>query len=185
MSTAIRPFTFDVAAADLDDLKSRLVHTRWPERETSTDWSQGIPLAYTQEVCAYWRERYDWRRCEAQLNAHPQFITELDGLDIQFMHVRSPHPQAVPLIMTHGWSGSIIEFLKVVGPLTDPPAHGGEARDAFHLVCPTLPGFGFSGKPTAPGWTLDRIAALGARSWRVWATIATTRKAATGAQPSP
>src|SRR5688500_4644126 len=101
MRTAIRPFKFDVAAADLDDLKSRLARTRWPERETSTDWSQGMPLAYTQEVCAYWRERYDWRRCEAQLNAQPQCITELDGLDIQFMHVRSPHPQAVPLIMTH------------------------------------------------------------------------------------
>ena len=164
MSTAIRPFTFDVAAVELDDLHARLGHTRWPERETSTDWSQGIPLAYTQEVCAYWRERYDWRRCEAQLNAYPQFITTLDGLDIQFMHVRSPHPQAVPLIMTHGWPGSIIEFLKVVGPLTDPPAHGGEARDAFHLVCPTLPGFGFSGKPTASGWTLERIG-------RAWGTL--------------
>ncbi len=164
MSTAIRPFKFDVPTAELDDLKKRLALTRWPERETPTDWSQGIPLAYTREVCEYWRTQYDWRRCEAVLNSYPQFITELAGLDFQFLHVRSPHPGAMPLIMTHGWPGSVVEFLKVIGPLTDPVAHGGEARDAFHLVCPSLPGFGFSGKPTAPGWTLDRIG-------RAWGTL--------------
>ena len=164
MSTAIREFKFDVPAAELDDLKKRIAMTRWPERETPSDWSQGIPLAYTREICEYWRTQYDWRRCEAALNAHPQFITELDGLDIQFLHVRSPHPQATPLVMTHGWPGSVIEFMKVIGPLTDPVAHGGDARDAFHLVCPSLPGFGYSGKPTAPGWTLDRIG-------RAWGTL--------------
>jgi len=164
MSTDIRPFKFAVPDADLDDLKRRLASTRWPERETPGDWSQGIPLAYTREICEYWRTKYDWRRCEAVLNGHPQFITELGGLDIQFLHARSPHPQARPLIMTHGWPGSVVEFLKVVGPLTDPVAHGGDARDAFHLVCPSLPGFGFSGKPTAPGWTLDRIG-------RAWGTL--------------
>ena len=164
MSTAIREFKFEVPTAELDDLKKRIAMTRWPERETPSDWSQGIPLAYTREICEYWRTQYDWRRCEAALNAHPQFITELDGLDIQFLHVRSPHPQATPLVMTHGWPGSVIEFMKVIGPLTDPVAHGGDARDAFHLVCPSLPGFGYSGKPTAPGWTLDRIG-------RAWGTL--------------
>ncbi len=164
MSTAIRPFKFNVPAAELDDLKKRLALTRWPERETPTDWSQGIPLAYMREVCEYWRTEYDWRRCETVLNTFPQFMTELDGLDFQFLHVRSKHPEATPLIMTHGWPGSVVEFLKVVGPLTDPVAHGGDARDAFHLVCPSLPGFGFSGKPIAPGWTLDRIG-------RAWGTL--------------
>lgn len=159
--SAIRPFRFDVPAADLEDLKRRLAATRWPDRETPDDWSQGAPLAYVQEVCEYWRTRYDWRRCEAALNAHPQFITELDGLDIQFMHVRSPHASALPMVMTHGWPGSVVEFLKVIGPLTDPVAHGGRAEDAFHVVCPTLPGFGFSGKPRAPGWGIERIA----RAW--------------------
>ena len=149
---------------ELDDLARRLAQTRWPERETPTDWSQGIPLAYTREICEYWQTQYDWRRCEAALNAHPQFITEIDGLDIQFMHVRSPHAAARPLLMTHGWPGSVIEFMKVIGPLTDPVAHGGAAADAFHLVLPSLPGFGFSGKPTAPGWTLDRIA-------QAWGTL--------------
>lgn len=121
-------------------------------------------MAYTREICEYWHTQYDWRRCEAALNAYPQFITEIDGLDIQFMHVRSPHAAARPLLMTHGWPGSVIEFMKVIGPLTDPVAHGGEAADAFHLVLPSLPGFGFSGKPTAPGWTLDRIA-------QAWGTL--------------
>jgi epoxide hydrolase len=155
--SAIRPFKFDVPQADLDDLKRRLAATRWPERETPTDWSQGVPLAYLKEVVDYWQHKYDWRRCEKRLNAHPQFITEIDGLDFQFMHVKSPHANAMPMVMTHGWPGSVLEFLDVVGPLTNPTAHGSEARDAFHLVCPTLPGFGYSGKPTAPGWTLDRI----------------------------
>ncbi|MGD9600789.1 MAG: epoxide hydrolase family protein [Gammaproteobacteria bacterium] len=164
MSTDIRPFKFAVPEAVLDDLRQRLAQARWPERETPPDWSQGIPLAYTREVCEYWRTRYDWRRCEAALNALPQFITEIDGLDIQFLHVRSPHTQARPLVMTHGWPGSVIEFLKVIGPLADPPAHGGNPADAFHVVCPTLPGFGWSGKPTAPGWTLERIG-------RAWTTL--------------
>jgi pimeloyl-ACP methyl ester carboxylesterase len=162
--SAIRPFKFDIPEADLDDLRRRLAATRWPERETPADWSQGTPLAYVQEVCEYWRTQYDWRRCEAQLNALPQFITEIDGLDIQFIHLRSKHENAMPMVMTHGWPGSVIEFLKVLGPLTDPTAYGGNAADAFHVVCPTLPGFGFSGKPTAPGWTTQRTG-------RAWGTL--------------
>jgi pimeloyl-ACP methyl ester carboxylesterase len=160
----IRPFRFDVPQSDLDDLKARLASTRWPERETPQDWSQGMPLAYTREVCAYWASEYDWRRCEAALNARPQFITEIDDLDIQFMHVRSKHDNALPLIITHGWPGSVLEFMKVVEPLTDPTAHGGSATDAFHIVCPTLPGFGYSGKPTSPGWTIERIG-------KAWGTL--------------
>jgi pimeloyl-ACP methyl ester carboxylesterase len=162
--SAIRPFRFDVPQADIDDLRRRLAQTRWPERETPEDWSQGIPLAYMQEICEYWQRQYDWRRCEVRLNALPQFITDIDGLAIQFLHARSPHPGALPLVMTHGWPGSVLEFMKVLGPLTDPPAHGGEARDAFHVVCPTLPGFGWSGKPQAPGWSLARIG-------RAWGTL--------------
>lgn len=162
--SVIRPFRFDVPEHDLDDLRRRLAQTRWPDRETPGDWRQGLPLAYAREVCEHWRSAYDWRRCEAQLNALPQFITEVDGLDIQFMHLRSRHADALPMVMTHGWPGSVIEFLKVLGPLTDPTAHGGAASDAFHVVCPTLPGFGFSGKPTAPGWNVQRIA-------RAWGTL--------------
>ncbi len=157
----IRPFRFEIPSGALDDLKRRLSETRWPDRETPDDWSQGVPLAYVQEVCEYWRTDYDWRRCEARLNDLPQFITEIDGLDIQFIHARSPHEDAMPMIMTHGWPGSIIEFLDVIGPLTDPTQHGGDAADAFHVVCPALPGFGFSGKPTAPGWGIERIG----RAW--------------------
>lgn len=161
MTEAVRPFRFDVAEAALDDLRARLANTRWPEREAVDDWSQGIPLDYLQTVCEYWRDGYDWRRCEAELNALPQFVTTLDGLDIQFMHVRSPHKHALPMVMTHGWPGSVVEFLKVVGPLTDPERYGGRAEDAFHLVCPTLPGFGFSGKPDRHGWHIERIG----RAW--------------------
>ena len=157
----LRDFRFDVPEEALDDLKRRLAATRWPDRETPDDWSQGIPLAYVQDVCAYWQNEYDWRRCEAALNALPQFITEIDGLDFQFLHVRSPCEDALPLVMTHGWPGSVIEFLKVIGPLSDPQAHGGNASDAFHVVCPTLPGFGYSGKPDAPGWSIQRIG----RAW--------------------
>ncbi len=153
----IHPFIFAAPEHTLTDLKNRLAATRWPERETPNDWSQGVPLAYLQEICAYWREEYDWRRCETRLNYWPQFLTTLQGLAIQFMHVRSPVPNALPQVITHGWPGSVVEFLKVVGPLTDPAAHGGDPRDAFHLVCPTLPGFGFSGKPTATGWNIQRI----------------------------
>jgi epoxide hydrolase len=153
----IKPFQIDIAQADLDDLQRRLTHIRWPERETPVDWSQGIPLAYVKELCGYWRERYDWRRCESWLNRLPQFTTEIDGLDFHFLHVRSPNENALPLVMTHGWPGSIIEFSKVIGPLTEPASHGGSDDDAFHLVCPTLPGFGFSGKPSETGWGVERI----------------------------
>ncbi|MGE0862037.1 MAG: epoxide hydrolase family protein [Gammaproteobacteria bacterium] len=154
----MRPFRIRVPERALTDLRRRLAATRWPERETPGGWSQGIPLSYMQELCAYWRETYDWRRCETRLNALPQFITEVDGLDIQFLHVRSPERDALPLVLTHGWPGSMIEFLDVIGPLTDPVAHGGDARDAFDLVVPSLPGYGFSGKPSLPGWGLTRIA---------------------------
>jgi pimeloyl-ACP methyl ester carboxylesterase len=154
----IEPFQIRATDDALDDLRRRLRATRWPERETVDDWSQGIPLAYVQDVCGYWAEKYDWRAREARLNALPQFRTTLDGLGIHFLHVRSRHDGALPLVMTHGWPGSVVEFLKVLGPLTDPTAHGGEARDAFHVVCPTLPGFGYSDKPAQKGWGTRRIA---------------------------
>jgi epoxide hydrolase len=155
----VEPFRIDVPDAELDDLSARLNAARWPEQETVDDWSQGVPLEYMQELCAYWADGYDWRATEARLNALPQFRTEIDGLGIHFLHVRSPHPDALPLVMTHGWPGSIVEFLKVIGPLTDPSAHGGDAADAFHVVCPSLPGYGFSDKPQRPGWGVERIAA--------------------------
>jgi epoxide hydrolase len=160
----VRPFTLDVAEADLDDLRERLSRTRWPERETVDDWSQGVPLAYLQEVCEYWQHRYDWRRCEKRLNDLGQFQAEIDGLDIHFLHVRSPHADALPLVLTHGWPGSVIEFLDVIGPLTDPTSYGGDAADAFHVVVPSLPGYGYSGKPTRTGWNIQRIA-------RAWAML--------------
>ncbi len=159
MSDAIRPFRIDIPEEALDDLRLRLERTRWPEAETVDDWSQGIPLDYTRALCAYWADGYDWRATEARLNTFPQFITEIDGLDIHFIHVRSPHPGALPLVITHGWPGSIAEFQKVIGPLTDPVAYGGSADDAFHVVCPSLPGFGFSAKPTTVGWGVERTAA--------------------------
>ena len=154
----IEPFTIDIAQADLDDLGDRLRRTRWAEPETVDDWSQGIPSAYLREVCDYWADGYDWRATEQRLNRFPQFRTEIDGLGIHFLHVRSPHPEAQPLIITHGWPGSIVEFHKVIEPLTNPTAFGGDAADAFHVVCPSLPGYGFSDKPTAPGWNVHRIA---------------------------
>ena len=160
---AIRPFRVDVPDADLVGLRRRLLATRWPERETVTDQSQGVPLAQIQPLIRYWATGYDWRKVEQRLNALPQFVTEIDGLDIQFAHVRSPHPDALPLIITHGWPGSVLELLKVVGPLIDPTAHGGQAEDAFHLVLPSMPGYGFSGKPQGPGWNPERIA----RAWAV------------------
>jgi pimeloyl-ACP methyl ester carboxylesterase len=159
--SAIRPFCVDVPEADLADLRRRISATRWPERETVTDRSQGVQLATIQELARYWTTHYDWRKCEAKLNALPQFMTEIDGLDIHFMHVRSKHEQALPLIITHGWPGSIIEQLKIVDPLTNPTAHGASASDAFHLVIPSMPGYGFSGKPTTTGWDAARIA----RAW--------------------
>ena len=158
MNEDILPFRIAVPAAVLDDLRARLRNTRWPERELVDDWSQGAPLAWIQDICAYWAERYDWRAREAALNRFAQFTTPLDGLDIHFVHVRSPHANAMPLLITHGWPGSFVEFHKVIGPLTDPTAHGGSAADAFHLVCPSLPGFAFSGKPGTTGWGVDRIA---------------------------
>ena len=157
--TALNPYRIAVPDEVLADLKSRLRNTRWPEAELVDDWSQGAPLQWIKDVCRYWAEEYDWRRREALLNRFAQFTTEIDGLDIHFLHVRSPHPDAMPLIMTHGWPGSVVEFHKVIEPLTDPVAHGGNAADAFHVVCPSLPGFGFSGKPAD-----DR---LGRRSHRV------------------
>ena len=155
----MEPFRIDVPEADLEDLRGRLNATRWPERETVGDWSQGVPLEYIKELCAHWASGYDWRATEARLNALPQFRTEIDGLGIHFLHVRSPHPKALPLVMTHGWPGSIVEFLKVIGPLTDPSARGGDPADAFHVVCPSLPGYGFSEKPKRSGWGMERIAA--------------------------
>jgi pimeloyl-ACP methyl ester carboxylesterase len=152
MSDEIIPFRIEIPEADLDDLRQRLRRTRWPEPETVDDWSQGIPLDYTRELCEYWLEQYDWRAAEARLNRFPQFLTQIDGLDIHFLHVRSPHEGALPLVITHGWPGSVVEFGKVIGPLADPVAHGGDAADAFHVVCPSLPGYGFSGKPARTGW---------------------------------
>jgi pimeloyl-ACP methyl ester carboxylesterase len=163
MAGEITPFRIDVPETDLADLRERLQRTRWPEAETVTDWSQGVPLAYLQDLCRYWATGYDWRATEARLNALPQFRTEIDGLSVHFIHTRSPHPDALPLIMTHGWPGSVVEFVKVIGLLSDPTAHGGDAADAFHVVCPSLPGYGFSGKPAGPGWGIQRIAAAWAQ----------------------
>ena len=143
MSDAIKPFRIAVGDAVLDDLRSRLRNTRWPEAEVVDDWSQGTPLAWIKEICRYWAEEYDWRSREALLNRFEQFTTEIDGLAIHFLHRRSPYPEAMPLLITHGWPGSVVEFQKVMEPLTQPTAHGGEAAAAFHVVCPSFPGFGF------------------------------------------
>ncbi len=161
MNEAIKPYRIEIPDSALADLKQRLANTRWPDRETPADWSQGIPLAYMQEVVQYWASDYDWRRCETRVNTFPQFKTTLDGLGIHFIHVRSPHEEALPLVMTHGWPGSIIEFMKVIEPLANPTAHGGDGADAFHVVLPSLPGYGFSDKPTETGWNQERIA----REW--------------------
>ena len=157
MSNEITPFRIAASDEELADLQRRLRATRWPDAQTVEDWSQGIPLDYVKEVCSYWSEKYDWREREARLNQSPGFLSEIDGVDIHFLHIRSPEENAMPLVMTHGWPGSIVEFQKVIGPLCDPSAHGGDAADAFHIVCPTLPGYGFSGKPTQPGWGVDKI----------------------------
>ena len=159
--TAIRPFRVNYPDVALADLKRRVAMTRWPARETVADDTQGVQLATMQSLARYWASDYDWRKCEARINAVPNFVTELDGLDIHFIHVRSRHSDALPLIITHGWPGSVVEQMKVIGPLTDPEAHGGTATDAFHVVIPSLPGYGFSGKPTAPGWNPPSIA----RAW--------------------
>jgi pimeloyl-ACP methyl ester carboxylesterase len=160
---AIRPFTIDIPEADLEDLRARLAATRFPEKETVEDQSQGVQLATIQALVRYWETEYDWRKCEARLNAYPQFVTEIDGLDIHFVHVRSKHEDALPIVVTHGWPGSFIEQMKIVDLLTDPTAHGGSASDAFHVVIPNMPGYGFSGKPTTTGWDPERIG----RAWVV------------------
>ncbi|ESZ12510.1 MULTISPECIES: epoxide hydrolase [unclassified Mesorhizobium] len=162
-SEAVRPFRAGIPEEAIVDLRRRLATTRWPLRETVTDQSQGVQLAKLQDLLRYWMTDYNWRKVEAKLNALPMFVTEIDGLAIHFIHVRSRHENAMPMIMTHGWPGSILEFMKVVGPLTDPTAHGGAAEDAFHLVVPSIPGFGFSGKPTEAGWGSDHIG----RAWGV------------------
>jgi pimeloyl-ACP methyl ester carboxylesterase len=163
MAGDVVDFRLDVPDDELDDLRARLRNARWPEAGTVGDWSQGVPLDYLQDLCRSWADEYDWRATEARLNALPQFRTVIDGLRIHFLHVPSPHVDALPLVITHGWPGSIVEFLNVIGPLTDPTAYGGEASDAFHVVCPSLPGFGFSDKPTGTGWGIERIA----KAWTV------------------
>jgi pimeloyl-ACP methyl ester carboxylesterase len=185
-STDIRPFTVAIPDAQIDDLKQRLARTRWPNAETVADWSQGVRLEHAKSLVEYWEREYDWRRFEAELNAFPQFLTEIDGLDIHFIHVKSKNPNALPLILTHGWPGSIVEFLKLIGPLTDPGAFGGNVEDSFDVVIPSLPGFGFSGQPTETGWNVIRIAKawtelmhrLGYTSWAAqggdWGSAVTT-----------
>jgi pimeloyl-ACP methyl ester carboxylesterase len=163
-ASEIRPFHVDIPEQALDDLRRRINTTNWPEKETVADQSQGVPLAMIKELANHWGTGYDWRRCEAELNALPQFITEIDGLDIHFIHVRSQHDDALPLVVNHGWPGSIIEQLKIIGRLTDPTAHGGSEEDAFDVVIPSMPGYGFSGKPTAPGWGPECIG-------RAWAEL--------------
>src|SRR6476646_1420912 len=161
---AVRPFQVAFPDEAVQHLRRRIAATRWPEQETVTDDSQGVPLATMQELARYWATDYDWRPCEEKLNSLPQFITKIDGLDIHFIHVRSKHENALPMIVTHGWPGSIIEPLKIIDPLTNPTAHGGSATDAFHLVIPSMPGSGYSGKPTTTGWGPERIA-------RAWTTL--------------
>lgn len=158
MDAEIREFRLDIPQEALDDLRARLAATRWPEAELVADWSQGAPLAKIKSLVEYWRTNYDWRRCESALNAIGQFKTNIDGLDIHFLHAKSPHEHALPLILTHGWPGSVIEFAKTIGPLTRPEAYGGDIKDAFHVVAPSLPGFGFSNKPAETGWGPRRIA---------------------------
>ncbi len=189
MTNPVEPFTLAIPQADLDDLHTRLRRTRWPEAETVADRSQGLKLDAARALYDHWLHRYDWRRCEVMLNGFGQYRTAIDGLDIHFLHARSPEPEALPLIITHGWPGSVVEFHKIIGPLTDPRAHGGDPRDAFHVVAPSLPGYGFSGKPAATGWTTWRTAdawielmrRLGYERWVAqggdWGSAVTTRLA--------
>jgi hypothetical protein len=163
-ATGIRPFRVDIPEEKLTDLRRRITATQWPEEETVADQSQGVPLAMMQELARHWATDYDWRACEARLNALPQFTTEIDGLDIHFIHVRSRHDGALPIVVNHGWPGSVIEQLKIIDRLSDPTAHGGSAADAFHVVVPSMPGYGFSGKPTSTGWGPERMA-------RAWAAL--------------
>ena len=160
-NTEVRPFTIQTSDADLEDLHARVVATRWPEKEPVKDQSEGVSLKTAQQLASYWADGYDWRKCETKLNALPQFITEIDGLDIHFLHIRSKHDNAMPLIVSHGWPGSVLEQMKIIEPLTDPTAHGGSASDAFDLVIPSMPGYGYSSKPTEPGWGPDHIG----RAW--------------------
>jgi len=160
VTTSIQPFHLSIPESELVDLRRRLELTRWPDPETVGDWSQGVPLTQAKALVEHWQTKYDWRRCEAMLNGLGQFTTEIDGVAIHFLHVRSKHENALPMIMSHGWPGSVIEFHKVIGPLTDPTAHGGKAEDAFHLVIPSLPGYGFSGKPPKAGWGVQKIASV-------------------------
>ena len=185
-STLVRPFTVSISDSEIDDVKQRLARTRWPDPETVGDWSQGVRVENARSLVDYWERGYDWRRFESELNRFPQFLTEIDGLDIHFIHVRSKNPNAMPLILTHGWPGSIVEFLKLIGPLTDPVSFGGDAADSFDVVVPSLPGFGFSQKPTETGWTVSRIASawvelmkrLGYTRWAAqggdWGAVVTT-----------
>ena len=160
MNTAITPFKVNIPQSQLDDLQQRLDRSRWPEQETVDDWSQGIPLSYTRELAEYWATDYDWRRFEKKLNGWPQFTTEIEGIDIHFIHRISPHENALPLIISHGWPGSVVEFHKIIDALADPTTHGGGAEDAFHVVAPSLPGYGFSGKPTATGTSITKIGGM-------------------------
>lgn len=160
----VEPFSASVPQGAIDDLKHRLESTRWPERETVDDWSQGVPLQKARALIDYWRNKYEWRRFENRVNAFPQYRTQIDGLGVHFIHVQSPHPNALPIILTHGWPGSFVEFMEIIGPLSDPTRFGGRAEDAFHVVVPSLPGFAFSDKPTEAGWNVDRIASA-------WATL--------------
>ena len=161
--TTIRPFRIDIPQADLDDLRERLTRTRWPDELPGVGWSRGVPLGYLKELAGYWADGYDWRKQEAKLNQLPQFTTTIDGAKVHFLQVRSPEPDALPLVLTHGWPGSVVEFLDVIGPLADPRAHGADPADAFHLVIPSIPGYGFSGPTREAGWTTDRVAAASAQ----------------------
>ena len=163
-TTDIRTFRIDIPQVELDALNDRLAHTRWPDELPGVGWSYGVPVSYLKELAEYWRTSYDWRAYEAKLNAFPQFTTTIDGQNIHFMHVRSPEPEALPLIITHGWPGSIVEFMDIIGPLTDPRAHGGDPADAFHVIAPSIPGFGFSGPTRETGWDMARVA-------RAWAEL--------------
>ncbi|KAG9252349.1 Alpha/Beta hydrolase protein [Emericellopsis atlantica] len=163
-SSLVHPFQVSIAQSTLDDLQTRLRLTRWPDKETVTDWSQGVPLAAIQDLCEHWQTKYDWRRCEALLNSYPQFTAAIDGVDIYFLHIRSKHENALPLVLTHGWPGSVLEFRHIIDKLVGPESDGGSPEDAFHLVVPALPGYAFSGKPTETGWDYRRTA-------RAWATL--------------
>lgn len=160
MTNIARPFRVNIDQSAIDDLKQRLANSRFPEVQTVDDWSQGIPLKTVQEFSDYWRDDYDWFACQERLNSYPQYLLELDGVDIHFLHIKSPEPNARPLLMTHGWPGSVLEFIELIGPLTDPTKYGGDAQDAYHLVLPSIPGYGFSAKPTSADWTTEKIASV-------------------------